>query len=57
MEDSVYHVFYWRLAGGLTCEVLDAVAPYLSGSGIDISGKPDGEVADAIRPILSKPMP
>jgi hypothetical protein len=55
-EDSVYYVSCWRLAGGLTHEVLDAVGSYVSGSGIDICGKADGEIADAIWPIGSKPM-
>jgi radical SAM superfamily enzyme len=43
--------------GGLTRDVLAAVAPYLMGSTIDISGRPDHEVMEAIKLIRSKLMP
>jgi len=43
--------------GGMTQDVLEAVAPYATDHGIDIGNTPDGEVMNATRHIRSKLMP
>ncbi|MBW1999136.1 MAG: radical SAM protein [Deltaproteobacteria bacterium] len=43
--------------GGLTQDILHAVAPYVTGHKVDISGAPNHEVANKIKLIRSKLMP